>query len=85
MIFRFDSPSFTGANDVPMLQKAHVGIGLSGQEGRQAVMSSDFSMGQFRFLSKLLLVHGHWNYQRLSYMVLYNFYRNAVFVMMLFW
>ncbi|KAI5077468.1 hypothetical protein GOP47_0007292 [Adiantum capillus-veneris] len=74
-----------GANDVPMLQKAHVGIGLSGQEGRQAVMSSDFSMGQFRFLSKLLLVHGHWNYQRLSYMVLYNFYRNAVFVMMLFW
>lgn len=70
---------------MPMLQKAHVGIGLSGQEGRQAVMSSDFSMGQFRFLSKLLLVHGHWNYQRLSYMVLYNFYRNAVFVMMLFW
>ena len=85
MIFHFDSASFTGANDVPMLQKAHVGIGLSGQEGRQAVMSSDFSMGQFRFLSKLLLVHGHWNYQRLSYMVLYNFYRNAVFVMMLFW
>ncbi|KAH7429659.1 hypothetical protein KP509_09G060500 [Ceratopteris richardii] len=74
-----------GANDVPMLQKAHVGIGLSGQEGRQAVMSSDFSMGQFKFLSKLLLVHGHWNYQRLSYMVLYNLYRNAVFVMMLFW
>lgn len=74
-----------GANDVPMIQKAHVGVGISGQEGRQAVMSSDFSMGQFRFLRKLLLVHGHWNYQRLSYMVLYNFYRNAVFVMMLFW
>ncbi|XP_024543304.1 phospholipid-transporting ATPase 1 isoform X2 [Selaginella moellendorffii] len=74
-----------GANDVSMIQTADVGIGLSGQEGRQAVMASDFALGQFRFLKRLLLVHGHWNYQRLAYMVLYNFYRNAVFVMMLFW
>ncbi|KAG6541423.1 hypothetical protein Mapa_017201 [Marchantia paleacea] len=74
-----------GANDVSMIQMADVGVGLSGQEGRQAVMASDFSMGQFRFLKRLLLVHGHWNYQRLSYMILYNFYRNAVFVLMLFW
>ncbi|MFQ6626521.1 hypothetical protein Gotur_004811 [Gossypium turneri] len=42
-------------------------------------------MGQFRFLKRLLLVHGHWNYQRVGYLVLYNFYRNAVFVLMLFW
>ncbi|CAM6103969.1 unnamed protein product [Calypogeia fissa] len=74
-----------GANDVSMIQMADVGIGISGQEGRQAVMASDFAMGQFRFLSRVLLVHGHWNYFRLSYMVLYNFYRNAVFVLMLFW
>ncbi|CAK9860551.1 unnamed protein product [Sphagnum jensenii] len=74
-----------GANDVSMIQMADVGVGISGQEGRQAVMASDFAMGRFRFLSRLLLVHGHWNYQRLGYMVLYNFYRNAVFVMMLFW
>ncbi|KAL3678117.1 hypothetical protein R1sor_021073 [Riccia sorocarpa] len=74
-----------GANDVSMIQMADVGIGISGQEGRQAVMASDFAMGQFRFLKRLLLVHGHWNYARLGYMVLYNFYRNAVFVMMLFW
>ncbi|KAJ7294782.1 hypothetical protein O6H91_Y232800 [Diphasiastrum complanatum] len=74
-----------GANDVSMIQTAHVGVGISGQEGRQAVMASDFAMGQFRFLKRLLLVHGHWNYQRLAYMVLYNLYRNAVFVMMLFW
>ncbi|KAL6582229.1 Alanine--tRNA ligase [Orobanche minor] len=74
-----------GANDVSMIQKADVGIGISGQEGRQAVMASDFSMGQFRFLVPLLLVHGHWNYQRMSYMILYNFYRNAVFVLVLFW
>ncbi|KAG0576665.1 hypothetical protein KC19_5G097600 [Ceratodon purpureus] len=74
-----------GANDVSMIQMADVGVGISGQEGRQAVMASDYAIGQFRFLKKLLLVHGHWNYERLGYMVLYNFYRNAVFVMMLFW
>ncbi|CAL9044063.1 phospholipid-transporting ATPase 1-like [Musa acuminata AAA Group] len=74
-----------GANDVSMIQMADVGIGLSGQEGRQAVMASDFAMGQFRFLVPLLLVHGHWNYQRMAYMILYNFYRNSVFVFVLFW
>ncbi|XWS08180.1 hypothetical protein CRYUN_Cryun41cG0057800 [Craigia yunnanensis] len=74
-----------GANDVSMIQMADVGVGISGQEGRQAVMSSDFAMGQFRFLVPLLLVHGHWNYQRMGYMILYNFYRNAVFVLVLFW
>ncbi|OVA06770.1 Cation-transporting P-type ATPase [Macleaya cordata] len=74
-----------GANDVSMIQMADVGIGISGQEGRQAVMASDFAMGQFRFLVPLLLVHGHWNYQRMGYMILYNFYKNAVYVVMLFW
>ncbi|KAM7268507.1 hypothetical protein ACFE04_010673 [Oxalis oulophora] len=74
-----------GANDVSMIQMADVGVGISGQEGRQAVMASDFAMGQFRFIVPLLLVHGHWNYQRMGYMILYNFYRNAVFVLVLFW
>lgn len=74
-----------GANDVSMIQMADVGIGISGQEGRQAVMASDFAMGQFRFLVPLLFVHGHWNYQRMGYMLLYNFYRNAIFVLVLFW
>ncbi|KAI7754390.1 hypothetical protein M8C21_026976 [Ambrosia artemisiifolia] len=73
-----------GANDVSMIQMADVGVGISGQEGRQAVMSSDFAMGQFRFLVPLLLVHGHWNYQRMAYMILYNFYRNALFVLVLY-
>ncbi|ESW20746.1 hypothetical protein PHAVU_005G011100 [Phaseolus vulgaris] len=74
-----------GANDVSMIQMADVGVGISGQEGRQAVMASDFAMGQFKFLVPLLLIHGHWNYQRLGYMILYNFYRNAVLVLVLFW
>ena len=75
----------TGPNDVSMIQMADVSVGICGQEGRQAVMASDFAMGQFQFLKRLLLVHGHWNYSRVGYLVLYNFYRNAVFVLMLFW
>lgn len=67
-----------GANDVSMIQGADVGVGLSGQEGMQAVMSSDFAMARFRFLSNLLLVHGHWNYYRLAHTILYFFYKNAV-------
>ena len=67
-----------GANDVSMIQAANVGIGLSGEEGMQAVMSSDYAIAQFRYLKKLLLVHGHWNYQRFVSVVLYFFYKNAV-------
>ena len=37
-----------GANDVAMIQKADVGVGISGNEGMQAVNSSDFSIAQFR-------------------------------------
>ena len=44
----------------------------------QAVMASDFAMGRFYFLEKLLLVHGHWSYSRLARMMLYFFYKNIV-------
>ncbi|XP_036083856.1 probable phospholipid-transporting ATPase VD isoform X4 [Rousettus aegyptiacus] len=74
-----------GANDVSMIQVADVGIGISGQEGMQAVMASDFAISQFKHLSKLLLVHGHWCYTRLSNMILYFFYKNVAYVNLLFW
>ena len=67
-----------GANDVGMIQEAQVGIGISGLEGQQAVNSSDFAIAQFRFLEDLLLVHGRWNFMRLSKAVLFSFYKNAV-------
>lgn len=59
-----------GANDVSMIQAAHVGIGISGLEGMQAVMASDFAIAQFRFLTDLLLVHGRWSYLRISKVLL---------------
>ncbi|EMR82974.1 putative phospholipid-transporting atpase 1 protein [Botrytis cinerea BcDW1] len=55
-----------GANDVAMIQEADVGVGIAGVEGRQAVMSSDYAIGQFRFLQRLILVHGRWSYRRLA-------------------
>ncbi|XP_072651551.1 phospholipid-transporting ATPase VA isoform X3 [Canis lupus baileyi] len=67
-----------GANDVSMIQVADVGVGISGQEGMQAVMASDFAVPRFRYLERLLIVHGHWCYSRLANMVLYFFYKNTL-------
>ena len=67
-----------GANDVSMIQTADIGVGISGQEGMQAVMAADFAIARFRFLKRLLLVHGHWSYYRLAIMTLYMFYKNTV-------
>ena len=61
-----------------MIQTADVGIGISGHEGTQAVMASDFALSRFKYLERFLLVHGHWCYDRLSHMVLYFFYKNVV-------
>ncbi len=74
-----------GANDIAMIQAADVGVGIAGEEGRQAVMSSDFGLAQFRFLTRLILVHGRWSYKRLSEMIPCFFYKNIVFTLSLFW
>ncbi|RKO98481.1 hypothetical protein CXG81DRAFT_15869, partial [Caulochytrium protostelioides] len=74
-----------GANDVSMIQEADIGVGITGKEGLQAVMASDYAIGQFRFLTRLLLVHGRWGYLRTSEMVLNYFYKNVVFLFVLFW
>lgn len=74
-----------GANDVAMIQAANVGVGIAGEEGRQAVMSSDYAIGQFRFLTRLLLVHGRWSYKRLAEMIPCFFYKNVVFTFTLLW
>ncbi|KAL6054974.1 Phospholipid-transporting ATPase [Balamuthia mandrillaris] len=74
-----------GANDVPMIQSSHVGVGISGKEGRQAVLAADYAIAQFRFLVPLLLVHGHWSYRRMAVLLLYSFYKNVVFGLSNFW
>jgi phospholipid-translocating ATPase len=74
-----------GANDVSMIQEADIGIGISGKEGLQAAMAGDYSIAQFRFLTRLLLVHGKWAYIRSSSMVLNYFYKNLVWILIQFW
>lgn len=74
-----------GANDVAMIQAAHIGIGIRGEEGTQAVNSADYAIGQFRFLGELLLKHGRYNYNRMSGLVCYMFYKNILMSMAMFW
>ena len=68
-----------GANDIAMIQEAHVGIGITGKEGLQAARTSDYSIAQFRFLLRLLLVHGRWNYVRTCIYVLGTFWKEMLF------
>ncbi|EUC67587.1 phospholipid-translocating P-type ATPase, partial [Rhizoctonia solani AG-3 Rhs1AP] len=74
-----------GANDVAMIQEANIGCGLMGLEGSQAAMSADYAFGQFRFLTKLLLVHGRWSYQRVADMHSNFFYKNVIWTFAMFW
>jgi len=62
-----------------------VGVGISGEEGLQAARSADYAIAEFKFLQRLLLVHGHWSYRRLSKLVLYSFYKNIALYIIQFW
>lgn len=74
-----------GGNDVSMIQAASVGVGIAGREGMQAARSADFVIAKFRFLPKLLLVHGAWSLHRLSRVVLYVMYKNITLFLCQFW
>ena len=67
-----------GANDVAMIQTAHVGVGITGNEGLQAASAADYTIAQFRFLTRLLFVHGSWSFHRTAKLILYSFYKNVV-------
>lgn len=83
-------------------------MGISGREGLQATLASDYSIAQvlvqsdstvsisrpnlipvfpflypqFRFLVRLLFVHGAWSYNRLAKVILYSFYKNICLYVM---
>jgi len=69
-----------GTNDVPMIMEAHIGVGVQGKEGTQAVRSADYAICQFRFLQRLLLIHGRNGYRRISTFICYYFYKNFILV-----
>lgn len=74
-----------GANDVSMIQAAHIGVGISGEEGLQAARAADYAIAQFRYLQRLLLIHGRYSYRRISKMILYSFYKNLTLQLTQFW
>jgi len=73
-----------GANDVAMIQAAHIGVGIMGREGAQAVRASDYAFLEFRFLKPLLCVHGRYTYLQITKLILYSFYKNIVLSLILF-
>ena len=73
-----------GANDVAMILRAHVGIGIAGREGMQAARASDYAIGKFKFLKPLLFFHGREAYRRISFIICYNFYKNFLYVIVQF-
>jgi len=65
---------------VNMIAAAHVGIGIKGLEGMQAARSSDYSIGEFKILRRLLFFHGRECYRRNSVVILFNFYKNCMYL-----
>ncbi|KAM8744847.1 phospholipid-transporting ATPase IC [Acanthopagrus schlegelii] len=74
-----------GANDVNMIKTAHVGVGIAGVEGGQAVQNADFALSQFRFLQRLLLVHGRWSYRRISLFLRCFLFKTCSFALVHIW
>jgi len=74
-----------GGNDVNMIQRADVGIGLFGKEGNQAAFAADYAFARFFFLWRLLLVHGRWFYIRTANFINFFFYKNLIFTLPQFW
>jgi len=64
-----------GGNDVAMLHEADVGVGISGREGLQAVRAADYGIAEFKYLKRLVLVHGVNSHRRMSQMIHYVLYK----------
>eukprot|EP00102_Acyrthosiphon_pisum_P016390 XP_008187336.2 PREDICTED: probable phospholipid-transporting ATPase IA isoform X2 [Acyrthosiphon pisum] len=74
-----------GANDVPMLHNASIGVGVVGLDGLQAYNASDYSIAQFNYLLKLLFVHGAWNYEKITKMIYFYHYKTVIFNSLQLW
>ena len=89
MIKNYDKNAITlaigdGGNDVSMIMESHIGIGIYGEEGMRAVQSSDFAIGEFKIIHRLLFFHGRTSYIRNSECIHYFFYKNFVFTLVQF-
>jgi phospholipid-transporting ATPase len=74
-----------GANDVNMITTADVGIGIMGNEGQQAARASDYIIGKFSYLRRLMYVHGREAYRKNSYTIGYVLWKNFLYIMPMMW
>lgn len=68
-----------GANDVNMINAADVGIGIMGVEGTQAARASDYAIGSFSYLQRLMFIHGRESYRKNSFAVGYMLWKNFLY------
>nr|GMD55600.1 Phospholipid-transporting ATPase 2 [Ipomoea batatas]GMD57152.1 Phospholipid-transporting ATPase 2 [Ipomoea batatas] len=61
-----------------MIQQADIGVGISGREGLQAARAADYSIAKFRFLKRLILIHGRYSYNRTAFLSQYSFYKSLL-------
>ena len=59
-----------------------VGVGIVGKEGKQASLDSDFSIGQFSHIGRLLLVHGRNSYKRSASLSQFVIHRGLIITTM---
>jgi len=68
-----------GGNDVSMIKEADVGIGIFGKEGYQAVAASDYAIGEFQFLKRLIFLHGRYCTRRMTIFITQFLLKNLIF------
>ena len=74
-----------GANDVSMLQEAHIGVGIYGKEGSQAARSGDYAIYMYKHLKRLVCIHGRYNLLRSSALIQFCYYKNLAMFLVQLW
>ena len=64
-----------------MIMEANIGIGIYGEEGMNAAQESDFAIGEFKLLKRLIFIHGKVDLYRISKMILYIFFIKILYLL----
>ena len=67
-----------GGNDVSMILKADLGVGVVGKEGMQASLAADYSITKFSHLGRLLLWFGRISYKNTSKIAIFVIHRGLI-------
>ena len=67
-----------GGNDVIMIQESDVGVGIMGKEGQQAARAADYVISEFKYLKRLMCVHGVESVSRSWLIGVYSFFKSII-------